>query len=81
MATRHICILSHPKALGGSYGVGDTPEAAEAKARQEWPHSRRLKPTVTHRETNVPEGRRLIIAETMNGLEWWTEAEEATPAR
>jgi len=66
---KHICFLVS-KNYGGSWGVGDTPEDARKKARKilgENPAK------VDYATVMVPAGSRLVVQETVDGIQWWTE--------
>lgn len=71
---KHICVM-RAKTYGGSYGVGDTQEAAKKKARGELGE----KPAETRfHEVDVPKGRKLVVQTMPTGIQWWTEPEEET---
>ncbi len=63
---KHICVMTS-KSYGGSYGVGDTAEAARKKARSilgEKPHETEM------RTAEVPDGHHLEFHDIFRGVSW-----------
>jgi len=67
---KHICAMTAKCGYWGSYGVGDSEEAARKKARKELGE----KPAKVQMFTcDVMDGHKLVITQTITGLQWWTE--------